>query len=491
MPNIHLNSEGRRTLAKTNRNGSIVLLMEAIEGESKTVWDHLDVASTVQQQVGHAVDAYTEKGGSRYVFVVSDPADAEKLKRISKLASGHKVKVGSHPTLNRVRCVISSKDIINVRDSDLLEQFAAQGVVDVHRIISKVGDKKVNTSSVVLTFDSLNFPERVKFGLLSIITRPYYALPLQCYNCYGFGHGKAGCKSKTRCRVCSKEHVIAGKCGAKAFCSNCKGNHQPTNRKCPIYVKEAAVLKLRTDLGIPYREAKKVFNKENNAPNTFAQMAKAASVAALQQQAVSLAPLAEKQKRKRPRPAKKPDPKSAGSGGANGQRVAGVGNKRTVQTKSVGVGTGPSCNTGKKPKGSNDARVGSVSSKSVGTSPIPGIASPGSGQDEEKQLLKNQVEKLIREVTRLKEKYKALKEKVSLAERESAAPISDQESVGKAAHPVVDDGAAPLTRRKRKQLAESPEATRKKKSRKKADTQESAAETSATDRESDAVTVVE
>lgn len=510
-------SEGRRTLAKTKRLGLTVLLMEAVEGEQGVPWDHLDVASTVQRFAGQAVEAYTEKSGSRYVFEVSDPADAIKLKQITQLTSGRMVRVIPHPVHNQVRCVVSNPDIYHVSEQILKEQFAAQGVVDVHRICKGNGTAKAKTSSVVLTFEGTSFPANVKFGLLRIQTRPYYSLPLQCYNCYGYGHGKTGCKNKTRCRVCSGVHDIATKCRAKAFCSNCRGNHQPMDRKCPTYVKEAAVLKLRTDNGVSYRDAKKAHNTESHGKKSYAQVAKETPAAApLEQQVPSTSASQKKRasstsasqrrriKAKEAKAAKaakaaaKPVPKTGGPGGVSTPKVANAGGKEVRHTRTIGVGTGPPASLApmRNASGKTDGGKDAVPTRAVGTDPMPDteISSP----DTERQLRLEKVESLIREVTRLKEKYRNLKE--TLREKKSreepeylATPVEQpiEEIVSVVIGSSEDDVSAPLTRRKRKMIAEA-ETTKSVKSRKKGEPPRySPPGTSILDRESDAATSIE
>lgn len=461
--------------------------MEMVDGGEGVVWDHLDVASTVQRSAGHAVDAYTERGGARYVLEVSDPADVAKLKQITELSSGIKVRVGAHPSLNRVRCVFSSKDIINVSEKVLKEHFATQGVVDVHRICRGKGEGKVNTSSVVLTCEGTSFPETVKFGLLRIRTRAYYALPLQCYNCYGYGHGRAGCKNKARCRVCSGVHEIAEKCRAKAFCSNCRGNHQPTNRKCPTYVKEVEILRLKTDLGVSYGDAKKVFIKEKSG-KSYAKVAGAPPVDSGKNPQVVNTPKKGKAKKKKKKKAKKSGPQGKGPDGAGPSSSEGAktDNQRATQTKSVGVGASPPVGvatgcTSEKTAG----REGDVATATVGTDPLPDADIPLDSM--EKQLLLKKVESLTKENAHYRSKNRQLQESNSRLEQERSSLVGQLERAG-ASHDNVELISLPLTRRKRKLLTVLDGAVDHKCRKQGDDSTESSPPVSVPDRESGAVT---
>lgn len=404
--------EGLQTLTKNNCSGPFMLVMDKCnEGVE---WDHLAVAEMVQRTAGQTVEAYTDKAGSRYVFVVSDVDDAEKLKLVTDLGSGFKVRVTAHPTLNKTRCVISSKDLLGVSDAVLKRIFTPQGVSEVHRIAKGKGDTKVYTSSVVLTCEGTEFPETVKFGLLRIRTRPFYAFPLQCYNCYDYGHGKQACKSKTRCRVCSGTHPITKKCKAKAFCFHCKGNHQPVNRKCPAYVKEAEILRLRANLGVPYKDAKKVFNKEKGGTTYATIAARPVQEESRRDPPAPVPPKAGKPKRKRKK-AKKSVPKGKESDGARTSKVVLANSSKRAKTATPGCSCGAAAVANSVEVMVTPSVVGVVPTPVVGTDPLPNAGPPAI--DEEKQLLKTQVEELTKQNAIITEELKTLKKRITQFEK--------------------------------------------------------------------------
>jgi hypothetical protein len=60
---------------------------------------------------------------------------------------------------------------------------------------------------------------------------------LQCYNCFHYGHTKASCRAKAKCRNCGDDFTKDHKCDqAKSNCINCKGCHRSDDKKCPIYL---------------------------------------------------------------------------------------------------------------------------------------------------------------------------------------------------------------------------------------------------------------
>lgn len=50
------------------------------------------------------------------------------------------------------------------------------------------------------------------------------------------------------------------RCKMKPYCLNCQGEHGPTNRKCPVYLAEKEISRIRVTKGVSYSEANKQFN---------------------------------------------------------------------------------------------------------------------------------------------------------------------------------------------------------------------------------------
>ncbi|GFN80782.1 nucleic-acid-binding protein from mobile element jockey [Plakobranchus ocellatus] len=70
------------------------------------------------------------------------------------------------------------------------------------------GEDKIQFDTVVLTFDSLMPPKRIRAGYLTLNVRPDVPLPMRSYKFQRFGHGKDRCK---------KPVAVCVRCG--------KGNH--------------------------------------------------------------------------------------------------------------------------------------------------------------------------------------------------------------------------------------------------------------------------
>ena len=100
--------------------------------------------------------------------------------------------------------------------------------------------KVPNSKMVILTFKDTNIPNYVHFENIRTEVRPFKPRPLQCFNCFGFGHPSRVCKKEKVCNNCSQ--LFHGECERPTLCSNCKGHHKPSDKNCVIYKKEQEAL---------------------------------------------------------------------------------------------------------------------------------------------------------------------------------------------------------------------------------------------------------
>ncbi|MPC38981.1 hypothetical protein E2C01_032500 [Portunus trituberculatus] len=84
-----------------------------------------------------------------------------------------------------------------------------------------------SSNMVLLTFFGSTLPDRVHIGPINFRVRRFVSRSLQCFSCYGYGHGKSSCKEASRCRNCSaldshsEEH-----CNGAAYCFHSRDAHQ-------------------------------------------------------------------------------------------------------------------------------------------------------------------------------------------------------------------------------------------------------------------------
>ncbi|KAF2890741.1 hypothetical protein ILUMI_15432, partial [Ignelater luminosus] len=133
--------------------------------------------------------------------------------------------------------------------------LSEDGVVEAKRMITKRNGVFVNTASVLLTFNRIKLPGRVKVSFYSLEVRPYIPAPLRCYRCQSFGH-IANCKRNPICN-CGKPVHENSECEEPFVCVNCDGNHSSLSPKCPVYRLEKEIKTIQTLQKIPYAEARK------------------------------------------------------------------------------------------------------------------------------------------------------------------------------------------------------------------------------------------
>lgn len=60
--------------------------------------------------------------------------------------------------------------------------------------------------------------------------------PTRCFNCNGYGHTAAWCKTKTRCGKCADDHKTNECTNSLKKCSNCNNNHHAFDKNCPMFI---------------------------------------------------------------------------------------------------------------------------------------------------------------------------------------------------------------------------------------------------------------
>ena len=112
---------------------------------------------------------------------------------------------------------------------------------------------------IILTFVDEHIPDFVYVDSERLSVKPYKPKPLQCFNCFGYGHSSRVCLKQKLCGSCSlQEH---GDCSRTVKCINCKKDHNARDKNCQLYKsEEEAVLKSHAD-HISIGHAKKLLSK--------------------------------------------------------------------------------------------------------------------------------------------------------------------------------------------------------------------------------------
>ncbi|XP_029707544.1 uncharacterized protein LOC115254284 [Aedes albopictus] len=255
----------------TNQFGELTFLqMTGKDGAQLPINPYIIGKSVEACAGGEIEDARTEANGTKYTLHVRNPTQVAKLLKLTKLIDGTEVEVVPHPKLNISRCILSSSELIRMEEKDILAEMSSEKVIRVQRITKNEGGKKVNTPALILTFCTTTYPETMKVGLRRLPTRPYFPNPMLCYGCFSYGHTRIRCPGPQRCVNCSN-NFHGDECSEASLCWNCKGDHRPTSRQCPVYKKEVDVIKIKVRENISFPEARK--RAELQTGGSYAQVA--------------------------------------------------------------------------------------------------------------------------------------------------------------------------------------------------------------------------
>lgn len=231
--------------------------------------DTFIVGTSIELVIGtkeaRALNASREGRGSRYLLRASSTNVIDKLTKMTELTDGTKIEIVPHPTLNTVQGIVYDADSVNKDEKSIQEHLESQGVQAVRRIKKRVNGTLKNTPLLVLSFCGTILPDHVYFGLMRVEVRVYYPSPLLCFNCAAYGHSKKICEKTTICLRCSTSHDIpeGEQCKNAANCLYCNADHQVTSRDCPKFKEEEKIIRLKTDQGITFAEARRLCAEES------------------------------------------------------------------------------------------------------------------------------------------------------------------------------------------------------------------------------------
>lgn len=132
----------------------------------------------------------------------------------------------------------------NITPEAFLKMLSPAGVVSVYRCNRSVGDNHVPTESVIVSFAGLTRPSEVKAWPYLFRVEKLTPRPLQCRNCWRYGHSANACRSSVRCCSCGGSHSASACDIDEPRCCLCDGSHSATDNNCPAREREIQVLEI-------------------------------------------------------------------------------------------------------------------------------------------------------------------------------------------------------------------------------------------------------
>ena len=183
-----------------------------------------------------------------------------------------------HKSLNSSQGIIRDSDraLAELSEQDICSELTSQGVTHVKRFTKKVDDRILKLNTYLITFNSSVVPKHLNLGLYRVAVSVFIPNPVRCFKCQRFGHGKSTCKGKERCVRCSEEGHSDFNCQNSSKCVNCDGDHFSSSNKCPTFLREKEIQKLKTEKNITYQEARREVTALNAATpsRSYAEAAK-------------------------------------------------------------------------------------------------------------------------------------------------------------------------------------------------------------------------
>ena len=192
----------------------------------------------------------TRFGSSSFLVHANSDEQAAMICNLRKTSKNAIKEIKPHYNFSYARGVIFNRDLYEFDEEEILEMCPP----NVWKIF-----KVPRSSMITATFTHEHLPENVIIEKEYIHVKPYKVRPLQCYNCFGFGHPSRRCEKDKLCNACSQDYH--GECSKQELCINCKNAHKATSKDCPLYKREHEALLKANDEHISVGHAKRLLAK--------------------------------------------------------------------------------------------------------------------------------------------------------------------------------------------------------------------------------------
>lgn len=213
------------------------------------------VSKTLSDTIGVGYKASRMANGD-LLLELRDEIQHQKLSNLTSFGDVP-VTVTPHRTMNTSRGVVSDDDLMGLTETELVEGWSDQNVLNVKRISMRRDGKEIQTKHLILTFGSSILPETIEAGYIKLKVRPYIPNPLRCFKCQRFGHSSQNCRGRSTCAKCSSTEHQSESCENTAHCVNCDGDHAAYSRSCPSWKREKKIVAIKVKENISFKEARR------------------------------------------------------------------------------------------------------------------------------------------------------------------------------------------------------------------------------------------
>ncbi|XP_017462396.1 PREDICTED: uncharacterized protein LOC108355773, partial [Rhagoletis zephyria] len=148
----------------------------------------------------------------------------------------------------------------NLSDEEIKKELAAEGVVDIFKFTRMIENKAVPSGVILLTFDLYRLPETIDISWHKARVREYFPNPMRCKLCQRLGHTKKHCSNDPLCEICSRP-PHQNDCD-RIKCANCDEDHAANSNKCPKFVQQKEILKIKIQRKCTLKQAREMYSAQ-------------------------------------------------------------------------------------------------------------------------------------------------------------------------------------------------------------------------------------
>ncbi|XP_068221612.1 uncharacterized protein [Palaemon carinicauda] len=231
------------------------LLAQSVGGTE----NYFKVCKFLQRKVGTIAPGDISRFGKKsYLIKAKSYTQSVILSNLKTVNDDIKLDIKPHLNFSYGRGVVFNRDLYEFIEEEILT-MCPLSVWKVHKV--------PGTSMIVLTFQDADVPSHIDIENERIRVQPFKQKPLQCYNCFKFGHPSKVCNSERICNTCF--NIYHGECTFEARCLNCNSNHKSNDRSCQFYKLEEAALNKSIIEHVSVGHAKRLLNKSNTYAKTL------------------------------------------------------------------------------------------------------------------------------------------------------------------------------------------------------------------------------
>ena len=253
------------TIFTSQENFARYLIIESKNKEKPvTSLSPFVIKKQIESMIGTAKSVKKLKNGTLLVETTRK-TQTENLKKQTSFF-GVPVEVTEHQSLNSSKGIIRNPILRAETEENILEYLKPQGVTHVKRFTIRKNNERINTNTLLLTFNSVATPKTLKIFYQIIQVELYVPNPLRCFNCQKFGHHENNCPADLgsvceKCGTGNHDH-LASQCKKPAKCVNCGENHMSRSSDCDVWKKEKEVMKIKVTQRLTYPEARKIYDQQ-------------------------------------------------------------------------------------------------------------------------------------------------------------------------------------------------------------------------------------